>query len=75
MTTEKKILIDLKQALTASPILVYPDLLPKFSFDPRSRTYPITIDQHHSGTNNLHRGLNETLRRIKQKYNLFVEKR
>lgn len=30
---------------------------------------PIILDQFHSGKNNIHRGINETIRRIRQKYN------
>lgn len=30
---------------------------------------PIILDQSHAGKNNLHRGINETIRRIKNKYN------
>jgi len=30
---------------------------------------PIILEQYHSGKNNLHRGINETIKRIKEKYN------
>lgn len=30
---------------------------------------PIILDQYHTGKNNLHRGINETVKRIKEKYN------
>lgn len=30
---------------------------------------PIILDQYHTGKNNLHRGINETIKRIKEKYN------
>lgn len=30
---------------------------------------PIILDQYHTGKNNLHRGINETLKRIREKYN------
>jgi RNase H-like domain found in reverse transcriptase/Reverse transcriptase (RNA-dependent DNA polymerase)/Integrase zinc binding domain/Integrase core domain len=36
---------------------------------PSKDEIPIILDQYHAGKNNLHRGINETLRRIKQKYN------
>lgn len=30
---------------------------------------PIILDQHHTGKTNLHRGINETIKRIREKYN------
>lgn len=30
---------------------------------------PIILDQYHSGKSNLHRGINETVKRVKEKYN------
>lgn len=36
---------------------------------PEEDQIPIIIDQYHSGKRNFHRGVNETIRRIKEKYN------
>ena len=36
---------------------------------PNADQIPTILDQHHAGKNNLHRGINETMRRIKNKYN------
>ena len=37
--------------------------------EPDKDEIPIILDQYHKGKTNLHRGINETLRRIKLKYN------
>lgn len=36
---------------------------------PQEDEIPIIMDQYHSGKRNFHRGVNETIRRIKEKYN------
>lgn len=36
---------------------------------PEQEEIPILLDQYHTGKNNIHRGINETIRRIKAKYN------
>lgn len=36
---------------------------------PQEDQIPIILDNYHNGKNNLHRGINETIRRIKSKYN------